>query len=46
MKYDEIIEKVKDGAKFFINLEKRTLRLDGKLISSMDVVSCHIRHHV
>lgn len=50
MKYDEIIEEVKDGAKFFINLERRTLRLKGKLIdlrevsSAMDVVSCHIRH--
>lgn len=37
MKYDEIIEKVKDGAKFFINLEKRTLRLDGKLIGLKEI---------
>ncbi len=32
MKTSEIIEKVQDGAKFTINLQKRTLRLDGKLV--------------
>ena len=37
MKYDEIIEEVKDGAKFFINLERRTLRLKGKLIDLKEI---------
>lgn len=32
MKTSEIIENVQDGAKFTINLQKRTLRLDGKLV--------------
>lgn len=32
MKINEITEKVKGGAKFTINLQKRTLRLDGKLV--------------
>ena len=32
MKINEITEKVQNGAKFTINLQKRTLRLDGKLV--------------
>lgn len=37
MTYTEIIKKVEDGAKFFINLEKRTLRLDGKLVDLKEI---------
>lgn len=32
MKYEEIISRVENGEKFFINLEKRTFRIDGKMI--------------
>lgn len=37
MKYEEIISKVEDGEKFFTNLEKRTFRLDGKLIDLQEI---------
>lgn len=36
MKINEITEKVRHGAKFTINLQKRTLRLNGKLVEIDD----------
>ena len=36
MTYDEIIKAVEDGAKFTINFQKRTCRVNGKLIDLSD----------
>lgn len=36
MTYNEIIEAVEGGARFAINFEKRTLRLNGKLVKLSD----------
>lgn len=37
MKYKEIIKRVEDGEKYFINFERRTLRLGGKLINLREI---------
>ena len=34
MTYDEIIKAVEDGAKFTINFQKRTCRVNGKVVMS------------
>jgi len=44
MTYDEIIKAVEDGAKFTINFQKRTMRLNGKVIDLSDTFFPPIRN--